>query len=181
MTKLLSFAAGVLATVLFLGVRSWLAGDRDAPLDGLATSSPAHAEPAARETTAALVRPEQAPPPRVEREPVVSREALERELFERIAADLPDGWVVPLDPTWEADGPRLGDLPHGEWTILYPDSGLTEVGRFVLGARQGTWKAHDADGKPWQSCTYVNGLRDGTLEQYQPYGSWEYRRGELVQ
>lgn len=189
MTKLLSFAAGVLATVLFLGARSWLGADggetaTDATEKRAQPASTPAVDMEQRTVDAGdpLVRPpDREPVPPSEREPVVSREAIEREILERLTADLPDGWVSEIDPSTEAEGPRLGGVPHGEWRIRYPDGGITDVGHFVLGSRQGVWKAYDANGELWQTCTYVNGLKEGTLEQYRPsYGSWEYRRGELV-
>jgi hypothetical protein len=115
--------------------------------------------------------------------PVISREAIEREREREVVADLPPGWIQPIESPAEGEGPRVGGLPHGEWLLFHPVHSWTDRGRFVLGSREGEWKLYDMQGTLIRVRHFVHGKIHGTMRDRaldSEWRSYRYQDGELV-
>lgn len=116
---------------------------------------------------------------------VQSPESLRKALEQEVLGALPEGWHTPIPEGAISEGPMLGTTPHGEWVLVYPETGWTDRGHFVLGARQGEWQLFDGQGELIRVRTFVNGKIDGEMrDRLDASSSWRtytYRHGELVQ
>jgi hypothetical protein len=185
--KALCFTLGVIATLVVLIVSGALRLGEDAPV-ARGVEPPLDAERVQDAGAAARKLPvgkqiESAPiatsPTSVERVSIPSVDELERRIIEQIIADLPPDWVTPIDPPATGSGPTKGGLPHGEWSIHYPQNDWTVKGRFVLGSKQGRWECFDRHGELFQIRHYRNGKLDGELKERDDdngdWNSWQYR------
>jgi hypothetical protein len=75
--------------------------------------------------------------------------------------------AIPWDstpPPPNSTGEMLGDIPHGNWSIFHESNGATEMGKYFLGARWGTWRTF-LDGRLMQEGPMVNSQRHGIWKQ----------------
>lgn len=118
-----------------------------------------------------------------DRTSIPSVDELEQRIVAELIAELPPDWITPIEPPTTGDGPTLGGVPHGEWTIHYPLRDWTEKGRFVLGSKQGRWEMFDAQGELVQVLHYRNGKKDGEVSERDAvtgeWNTWTYRDGKL--
>jgi len=110
-------------------------------------------------------------------------EEVEASVVQRILETLGPDWITPIEPPTVGDGPRIGGVPNGKWTLFYPANQLTDEGNFALGARMGKWALKDRDGNILRTRTFVNGKVDGIMrDRASPNDPWmEFRFDHGVQ
>lgn len=102
---------------------------------------------------------------------------------------LGDDWLTRNHETGleltSATGDLLGGQPHGDWVVRWTNRKWTEKGRYVLGARHGTWKLYDENGELIRVATYFGGRRNGPLrdrdDAQSPWRHYEYLNGERLE
>lgn len=150
--------------------------------------SPSESEGAFGRTEVELATPPQVAAGTSQRQPiprVPDEGEIEDRVVEQLLAGLPADWITPIEEPSYGKGPTLGGVAHGEWTLTHPVNAWTDVGHYVLGARQGVWKIYDKQGDLIRVRTFVNGKIDGELRDRDDgstmnWRTYSYRQGVLV-